>query len=470
LPILAPGRTEVVTVMHSKHNMRFCLFLFSFLTFCHALAQTPQFVPLASAQPVLTAMRNSLPPELKASSPITAVAWDKWVQSQDQQIRSRLEQGEENTLTNLLRWGVTYTKQPRISYEYLDRYGKSSFVDSIAENRANDLVRALAALHPSEGMLEMRAFLAKKGYNLKTPEGQQKVKAYLLANLARLRDDVIRGRQEAQANRFQAFKDRGISTDSNLYPDYTIDLHLRHMMEKGLLQPGSVHRVAIIGPGLDFVNKKSGTDFYPPQTTQPFAVIDSLVRLGLASTASVEVYTFDISPRVNKHIEQARKNAASGKPYTIQLLSSPSDQWDVAYHSGFLEFWQKLGNQIGKPTAPIPVPEGTSDIWNRAVSIRPDVVKRITPVDMNVVFQTVPLPPNQQFDLVIATNIFVYYGNLEQALARANLATMIRPGGFLLTNEALPGAAPSKLADSLKTVVPITPNATDYMFGYLRQK
>ena len=96
-------------------------------------------------------------------------------------------------------------------------------------------------------------------------------------------------------------------------------------MDQGLLKPGSVHRIAIVGPGLDFVNKKSGSDFYPPQTTQPFAVIDSLARLGLADPATIDVYTFDISPRVNRHLERARKDATAGKGYTIQLLSSPSD-------------------------------------------------------------------------------------------------------------------------------------------------
>ena len=91
---------------------------------------------------------------------------------------------------------------------------------------------------------------------------------------------------------------------------------------------------------------------------------------------------------------------------------------------------------------------------------------------MNIVFQTVTLPPDKQFDLVIGTNIFVYYGSLEQSLARANLGTMIKPGGFLLTNEALPGNAPSKLTDSLKTSVVVTsnPQASDYMYSYVRQK
>ena len=456
--------------MPSKLGKTLCLFLFCSLTFCRTLAQTPQFVSFSSAQPVLEAMRSSLPPELKAS--LTAAAWDKWVRTEDKEIRSRIEEGEENTLTNLLRMGVTYTKEQPINYEDLGDYGRSTAINSIADKRANDLVRALAAPHPSEGMLEMRALLERKGFSLKTPEAQKKVKAYLLANLARWRDDVARARAQAKTNPYQAFKDRGISTDSNLYPDYTIELHLKHMMDQGLLKPGSVHRIAIVGPGLDFVNKKSGSDFYPPQSTQPFAVIDSLARLGLADPATIEVTTFDISARVNRHLERARKDATAGKPYTIQLLSSPSDQWSQEYHNGFIEYWQKLGDRVGKPGTRIPVPEAAGNIWNRAVSVRPAVVLRVIPVDMNVVFQTLALPPDKQFDLVIGTNIFVYYGGLEQSLARANLATMIRPGGFLLTNEALPGTAPTKLADSLKTSVPIakSPAITDYMYGYVRQK
>jgi len=49
---------------------------------------------------------------------------------------------------------------------------------------------------------------------------------------------------------------------------------------------------------------------------------------------------------------------------------------------------------------------------------------------------------------------------------------MIKPGGYLLTNEALPDKAPSNLTDSLKTSVPITndPPLTDYMYSYVRQK
>jgi hypothetical protein len=459
--------------MPSKMSKPLCVFLFCLLTLCAALAQTPQFVSFASAQPVLSAMRDALPPELKTSGPVSADAWNKWVRDRDKEIRGRIEGGEAETLTNLLRLGVTYTKEPRIPFADLQNYGKDGSVNSLAEKRADDLIRALAGARLSEGMLEMRVFLEKKGLSPTTPDGRKKIKAYLLANLAHQRDDVTKWVAELSAKKisiYQGFKDRGISTDSNLYPDYTIELHLRQMMEKGLLTPGSVHRVAIVGPGLDFVNKNFGSDFYPPQTTQPFALIDSLARLGLADPTSVDVYTFDISARVNRHIERARKTAAAGKPYTIQLLCTPLEQWEASYRAGFLEYWQKFGDRIGKPATRIAVPAAAAEIWNRAVTIRPGVVMRITPVDMNVVYQTLPLAPEQQFDLVIGTNIFVYYGGLEQALARANLATMIKPGGFLLTNEVLPGTAPSKLADSLQTSVLVAQGDTEYVYGYVRQR
>ena len=441
---------------------------------CALTAQTAQYVPFPAARPILMTYLNSLPSELKPGGQPTAAAWDAWVRREDRDVRMRLDRGEEDTLTNLLRLGVTYTKEDRISFQDLEQFGKDKYIDSVASKRADDLIRALASPHASEGMAEMRSFLEKKGFNLRTPDGQKKVKAYMLANLARMRDEVIRAEntlyKKKDADLSQQFKDRGISTDSNLYPDYTIELHLRHMMQQGLLKPGSIRRVAIVGPGLDFVNKNSGSDFYPPQTTQPFAVIDTLARLGLADPAKVELTTFDISPRVNKHLAHARTEAEAGRWYTIQLLSSPSDQWSKDYAAGFMEYWQKLGNEIGKPAQRIPVPDAAGDIWNRAVSVRPPVVLRVTPEDMNVVFQTIPLPPEKQFDLVIGTNIFVYYDSFEQSLARANLATMIKPGGFLITNEALAGNAPTQLADSLQTKIQVSPTDTEYMYTYARQK
>jgi hypothetical protein len=441
---------------------------------CAAVAQTPQYISFSSAQPILKTYLSSLPAELKPGGQPTAAAWDAWVRHQDQEVRTRLERGEEDTLTNLLRLGVTFTKQDRISYVELERLGHDKYIDSVADKRADDLIHALAAPNANEGMRDLRSFLEKKGFNLRTLDGQKKLKAYMMSNLVRMRDEVIRAEKELyskkDANLSQQFKDRGISTDSNLYPDYTIELHLKHLIDQGLLKPGQIRRVAIVGPGLDFVNKNSGSDFYPPQSTQPFAVIDTLARLGLADPATVELTTLDISPRVNQHLQRARKDAAAGKWYTMQLLSDPSDQWNKDYASGFLRYWQHMGDQVGKPAQRIAVPASAGNIWNRAVSVRPAVVERVTPVDMNVVFQTIPLPADKQFDLVIGTNIFVYYNSFEQSLARANLATMIKPGGYLITNEALAGNAPTGLTDALQTKIDVSKGDTEYMYTYARQK
>jgi predicted TPR repeat methyltransferase len=45
------------------------------------------------------------------------------------------------------------------------------------------------------------------------------------------------------------------------------------------------------------------------------------------------------------------------------------------------------------------------------------------------------------FDLVIATNVFIYYDALDQALAMSNVEAMLKPGAFLLANIATPGLA-----------------------------
>ena len=135
-------------------------------------APRAQFMSLEQARPVLAALPQSVPAKLKSSGPLQPAAWQSWMQENDREIRARLERGEEDTLVNLLRFGVTFTREYRIDDEYLVRYGQSSLVNSFAEKRASDLVRALAAPHPSEGLLRMLVFLEKKGYPLK-PAAQQ---------------------------------------------------------------------------------------------------------------------------------------------------------------------------------------------------------------------------------------------------------------------------------------------------------
>ena len=54
---------------------------------------------------------------------------------------------------------------------------------------------------------------------------------------------------------------------------------------------------------------------------------------------------------------------------------------------------------------PIAVPAAQAGaVQTRAVKVRPEIVQRITPVDMNVVCQHQRLSPDKGYDLVIGTN------------------------------------------------------------------
>ncbi len=144
-----------------------------------------------AARPVLEKVVTE--EKAKPNSAMGAENWLAWVHESDSQVRQRLEVGEEDSLTNLLRFGVTYTKEFRIDDDYLVRYGQSSLVNSFAENRANDLIKALAAPNRNTGFLEMRAFVERKGFSLTTATGKKKLKAYLLANLARMQRGTSAG-------------------------------------------------------------------------------------------------------------------------------------------------------------------------------------------------------------------------------------------------------------------------------------
>src|SRR5262245_17830894 len=102
------------------------------------------------------------------------------------------------------------------------------------------------------------------------------------------------------------FRERGLSSDTTLAIDFGIERALQALGSDGVMRPGAIRRVAIVGPGLDFVDKQNGYDFYPQQTIQPFALIDSLLRVGLASLDALEVVAFDLSPRVIQHLAVAR--------------------------------------------------------------------------------------------------------------------------------------------------------------------
>src|SRR5579859_1577902 len=122
-----------------------------------------------------------------------------------------------------------------------------------------------------------------------------------------------------------------------------------------------------------------------------------------------------------------------GRGYTIQLPRNPAGGWKTELQA----YLERFGEKIGSATAPAAVPPALKGISLRAVTVRPALVRRIKTFDVDIILQRANLPEDEKFDLLIATNILVYYGTFEQSLAMTNIAAMLKPGGFLLTNNAL---------------------------------
>ena len=290
----------------------------------------------------------------------------------------------------------------------------------------------------------VRSLLTGAGLRLVDP-GRDDVTPWLLENAGRVRlelaayaNDLAQLRAlpdatERFAARSTLFRDRGIALDTSLRPAFAIDEALRDALARGLLAKGSVRRVAVVGPGLDFVDKAEGQDYYPPQSLQALALVDSLVRLGLSRADAVEVTAFDISPQVLDHLTRARQRAAAGEGYVLQLPRPGASGWGEA----FAGYWRRFGEAIGGEVPAVAPPKAAGPLEVRAVRVRPGVVGRVLPVDLNVVFQRLELDPKERFDLVVATNILVYYDTFEQCLALANLGRMTAVGGLLLSNNIL---------------------------------
>jgi len=68
------------------------------------------------------------------------------------------------------------------------------------------------------------------------------------------------------------------------------------------------------------------------------------------------------------------------------------------------------------------------------------------------------VPEGQGFDLVVATNVLVYYDLFQQALAMGSIAHMMNHGGIFLANHALPAQHVRTLEFLGRRTVPYTPS------------
>ena len=118
-----------------------------------------------------------------------------------------------------------------------------------------------------------------------TDVGRDQIRKYLLSSVERVLKEqagyitaleaarLLGDPSEEFYERSKLYRNRGLSLDTSILPDFAIEEALKKMKADGLLKEGSVRHIAIVGPGLDFTDKQEGYDFYPRQSIQPLPLL-----------------------------------------------------------------------------------------------------------------------------------------------------------------------------------------------------
>jgi hypothetical protein len=415
---------------------------------------------LAEARPIFAALGDRVPAALRDGASADGEAtWSEWVARRDADIRARIAQGDEDSVVNLMLYGTRFTRWPRATP---DAMAAGAELARVMDGRVADLAAAIESPGVDERLRFVRQVVGRHGVDVGA-SSRDATRRYLIALRSRMlseheryleRQAAARMADESQQRTIHAtlYRDRGLSSDTSLRVDFALEQALTAVRDRGELTRRPVERVAIVGPGLDFVDKAQGYDFYPVQVIQPFAVADSLRRLGVAERPRVTA--LDISPRVVAHLRDARQRAEQREPYRLHLLleqDSPGSRLDPA----LVDYWRRFGEHVGT-SAPADVPPAyAGQVRARAVVVRPESVLDVTGEELNIVVARLSnARSTSQFDLAVATNVLVYYDPFEQALAVTNMASMLRSGGLLMTNQPVP--VPGACALSPVLIVSVT--------------
>jgi SAM-dependent methyltransferase len=219
-----------------------------------------------------------------------------------------------------------------------------------------------------------------------------------------------------------------LSTDTAIEAGYLVHLGLATL--KASQPTRRIQRVLIVGPGLDLAPRTGLLEAGPPESYQPYAVIDSLVGLGFSRLDHLQVVGADINPRVVAHLALAK-----GTNVSLTVLSGVGDSDSLTLQADFHAYFENLGQSIDTPPGAKPQPHGYHGHLRKSIAVRPEASRIVDGTALNIVTERLDGAP---YDLVIATNVFPYLDDISLALALANIAAMLAPNGIFLHNEARP--------------------------------
>jgi len=126
------------------------------------LAADRAFTSYAGAKPVLDQPGDLLPSDLRNPS---EAKWNAWSRRQDKAIRARLQQGDLDSMVNLLLYGTSFTKQPRIKVEAFAEASKAG----VLRARVDDLVAGLRSPGDNERLTFLNGLLRRQRIDSSSP-------------------------------------------------------------------------------------------------------------------------------------------------------------------------------------------------------------------------------------------------------------------------------------------------------------
>lgn len=364
---------------------------------------------------------HDLPPAVQArlqTSGHTASTFPGFLSALVREADVRVRQGDFDHLVFYFLQSTHFTKLPPIEPALSAKaFASDGRVPSAAAARMAAFLRAIESADPDPRVSYLRA---------------------LLGSVARGDRRHLIEREYARAMKFlyaqeflhrskvaELYPTRGLSTDTAVEAGYAV--HAGLGMLRGLHPERRIRRVLIVGPGIDLAPRTGMLEVGPPESYQPWAVIDALVSLGLSRLEDLDVVGADINPRVVDHLRASSKRAP-----VLRLVSGIGESGSVGFVPGYREYFTALGTAVGSVRAVSGAPAGH---LTKTVAVSPAAAATLRAEALNIVTQRLT---GESFDLVIATNILPYFERSELLLALSNIAAMLAPGGVFLHNDTRP--------------------------------
>ncbi len=224
------------------------------------------------------------------------------------------------------------------------------------------------------------------------------------------------------------YRTRGLSTDTAVEAGYVVYNGLG--IVRALHPERRIRRVLIVGPGLDLAPRTGLLEAGPPESYQPWAVIDALLALGLSRSDDLQVVGADINSRVVQHLAGSR-----AAPPVLTLVSEIGESDTITLSAEYRDYFAQLGGAIGTVSPALTQNRAASGHLRKTVHVGAKAASALTAATLDIVTERLDEPG---FDLIIATNILPYFDDVQLMLATGNISRMLAPGGVFLHNEARP--------------------------------